>query len=67
MRAWMFDFQAWMAIAMGTWNVTSLEGKEPELMLEVAHYRLEIVWFVSMHSLGSGMQLLERGWTLFCS
>ena len=67
MCAWMFDFQAWMAIAMGTWNVTSLEGKEPELMLEVEHYRLEIVWFVSLHSLGSGTQLLERGWTLFCS
>ncbi|KAI3357180.1 hypothetical protein L3Q82_015641, partial [Scortum barcoo] len=37
-------------LAIGTWNVTSLGGKEPELV----HGRLR----------GSGTQLLERGWTL---
>ncbi|KAK3541703.1 hypothetical protein QTP86_002026 [Hemibagrus guttatus] len=54
-------------LAFGTWNVTSLEGKEPELVREVERYRLEIVGLVSTHSLGSGTQLLERGWTLFFS
>ncbi|KAK3516473.1 hypothetical protein QTP70_016707, partial [Hemibagrus guttatus] len=39
-------------------------GKEPELVREVERYRLEIVGLASTHSLGSGTQLLERGWTL---
>uniref|UniRef100_A0A671V1W2 Reverse transcriptase domain-containing protein n=1 Tax=Sparus aurata TaxID=8175 RepID=A0A671V1W2_SPAAU len=52
---------------MGTWNVTSLGGKEPELVQEVEQYQLEIVGLTSTHSLGSGTQLLERGWTLFYS
>ncbi|KAI3364498.1 hypothetical protein L3Q82_011284, partial [Scortum barcoo] len=48
-------------LAIGTWNVTSLGGKEPELeMREVERYRLEIVGLTSTHSLGSGTQLLER-------
>ncbi|KAK3524537.1 hypothetical protein QTP70_029847, partial [Hemibagrus guttatus] len=54
-------------LAFGTWNVTSLGGKEPELVREVERYRLEIVRLASTHSLGSGIQLLERGWTLFFS
>uniref|UniRef100_A0AAV2L504 Uncharacterized protein n=1 Tax=Knipowitschia caucasica TaxID=637954 RepID=A0AAV2L504_KNICA len=54
-------------LALGTWNVTSLGGKEPELVGEVERYRLEIVGLTSTHSLGSGTQLLERGWTLHFS
>ncbi|KAK3565811.1 hypothetical protein QTP86_015565 [Hemibagrus guttatus] len=54
-------------LAFWTWNVTSLGGKEPELVREVERYRLEIVGLASTHSLGSGTQLLERGWTLFFS
>ncbi|KAK3529892.1 hypothetical protein QTP86_007210 [Hemibagrus guttatus] len=54
-------------LAFGTWNVTSLGGKAPELVREVERYRLEIVGLASTHSLGSGTQLLERGWTLFFS
>ncbi|KAK3526805.1 hypothetical protein QTP70_033550 [Hemibagrus guttatus] len=42
-------------------------GGEPELVRGVERYRLEIVGLASMHSLGSGTQLLERGWTLFFS
>ncbi|KAK3533295.1 hypothetical protein QTP70_015170, partial [Hemibagrus guttatus] len=56
-----------MNLAFGTWNVTSLGGKEPELVREVERYRLEIVGLASTHSLGSGTQLLERGWSLFYS
>ena len=56
-----------VTLAMGTWNVTSLGGKEPELVREVEQYQLEIVGLASMHSLGSGTKLLERGWTLFYS
>ncbi|KAK3514567.1 hypothetical protein QTP70_021623, partial [Hemibagrus guttatus] len=51
-------------LAFGTWNVTSLGGKEPELVREVEQYRLEIVGLASTHSLSSGTQLLEKGWTL---
>ncbi|KAK3525845.1 hypothetical protein QTP70_010916 [Hemibagrus guttatus] len=54
-------------LAFGTWNVTSLGGKEPELVREVEQYQLDIVRLASTHSLGSGTQLLERGWTLFSS
>ncbi|KAI3366481.1 hypothetical protein L3Q82_000619 [Scortum barcoo] len=54
-------------LAIGTWNVTSLGGKEPELVREVERYRLEIVGLTSTHSLGSGTQLLERDWTLHYS
>ncbi|KAI3371933.1 hypothetical protein L3Q82_006808 [Scortum barcoo] len=54
-------------LAIGTWNVTSLGGKEPELVREVERYRLEIVGLTSTHSLCSGTQLLERGWTLHYS
>ncbi|KAK3513258.1 hypothetical protein QTP70_009704 [Hemibagrus guttatus] len=54
-------------LAFGTWNVTSLGGKEPELEREVERYRIEIVGLAYTHSLGSGTQLLERGWTLFFS
>ncbi|GAA6106566.1 receptor-type tyrosine-protein phosphatase F-like, partial [Tachysurus ichikawai] len=54
-------------LALGTWNVTSLGGKEPELVREVERYRLDIVGLTSTYSLGSGTQLLERGWTLYYS
>uniref|UniRef100_A0A671V6D7 Endonuclease/exonuclease/phosphatase domain-containing protein n=1 Tax=Sparus aurata TaxID=8175 RepID=A0A671V6D7_SPAAU len=42
-------------------------GEGPELVQLVERYRLEIVGLTSTHSLGSGTQLLERGWTLFYS
>ena len=54
-------------LALGTWNVTSLVGKEPELVQEVERFRLDIVGLTSTHSKGSGTSSLERGWTLFHS
>nr|XP_049580440.1 charged multivesicular body protein 1a isoform X2 [Syngnathus scovelli] len=54
-------------LALGTWNVTSLAGKEPELVCEAERFRLDIVGLASTHSLGSGTSPLERGWTLFHS
>uniref|UniRef100_A0A8C6PJP1 Endonuclease/exonuclease/phosphatase domain-containing protein n=1 Tax=Nothobranchius furzeri TaxID=105023 RepID=A0A8C6PJP1_NOTFU len=51
-------------LVFGTWNVTSLAGKEQELLAEVERYRLDIVGLTSTHSIGSGTQVLERGWTL---
>ncbi|KAK0155407.1 LINE-1 retrotransposable element ORF2 protein [Merluccius polli] len=54
-------------LALGTWNITSLVGKEPELVREVEKFRLDIVGLTSTHSKGSGTSLLERGWTLFHS
>ena len=54
-------------LALGTWNVTSLRGKEPELMREVERYQLDLVGLTSTHSLSSGAVLLNRGWTLFFS
>ncbi|XDV39761.1 hypothetical protein PO909_008951 [Leuciscus waleckii] len=52
-------------LALGTWNVTYLAGKEPEIVREVQRFRLEIVGITSTHGLGSGTTLLERGWTLY--
>ncbi|KAK3569195.1 hypothetical protein QTP86_026474, partial [Hemibagrus guttatus] len=43
------------------------DDPNPELVREVEQYLLEIVGLASTHSLGSGTQLLERGWTLFFS
>jgi len=43
---------------------TFLGGKEPKIVCEVERFRLEIVGITSMHGLGSGTTLLERGWTL---
>ncbi len=60
------DLWSWK-LTLGTWNITSLGGKEPELVREVERYQLEIVRLTSTHSLGSGTQLLEKGWTLFYS
>uniref|UniRef100_A0A8C6NR47 Endonuclease/exonuclease/phosphatase domain-containing protein n=1 Tax=Nothobranchius furzeri TaxID=105023 RepID=A0A8C6NR47_NOTFU len=51
-------------LGFGTWNITSLAGKEQELVAEVERYRLDIVGLTSTHSIGSGTQALERGWTL---
>ncbi len=51
-------------LALGKWNVTSLAGKEPEIVREVERFRLEIVGITSTHGWGSGTTLLERGWTL---
>ncbi|TWW75358.1 hypothetical protein D4764_13G0000200 [Takifugu flavidus] len=54
-------------LALGTWNVTSLVGKEPELVHEVEKFRLDIVGLTSTHGKGSGTSILERGWTLYHS
>ena len=50
-----------LKLAIGTWNVTSLMGKKPELVQEIERYWLDIIGLTSMHSLGSGVSLLERG------
>uniref|UniRef100_A0A3Q4B154 Uncharacterized protein n=1 Tax=Mola mola TaxID=94237 RepID=A0A3Q4B154_MOLML len=52
-------------LAIGTWNITSLVWKEPELVQEVERYQLDIVGLTSTHSSGSGTSLLERGVGLF--
>ncbi|XP_040014052.1 multidrug resistance-associated protein 1-like [Xiphias gladius] len=39
-----------------------MEGKEPELVWEVVWYQLGTVRLDSMHSSGSGIKILERGW-----
>ena len=62
-RPWRFDPRL-QKLACGTWNVTSLVGKELELVEEVERFRLDIVGLTSTHSIGSGTQVLERGWSL---
>uniref|UniRef100_A0A8C6LTH4 Endonuclease/exonuclease/phosphatase domain-containing protein n=1 Tax=Nothobranchius furzeri TaxID=105023 RepID=A0A8C6LTH4_NOTFU len=52
-------------LVIGTWSVTSLAGKEQELVAEVERYRLDIVGLTSTHCIGSGTRDLERGWTLY--
>ena len=65
-RPWRSDRRL-LKLALGTWNVTSLLGKEPELVCEAERFRLDIVELTSTHGLGSGTSPLERGWTLFHS
>ncbi|TWW57306.1 hypothetical protein D4764_07G0000250 [Takifugu flavidus] len=52
-------------LAFGTWNITSLAGKELELLGEVERYRLDMVGLTSTHIVASGTQVFEGGWTLF--
>lgn len=51
-------------LALGTWNIISLAGKEPELVCEAELYKLDIFGLASTHSLGSGTHLMERRWTI---
>ena len=44
-------------LALATWNVTLLAGKEPELVCEVEQYQLHILWLTSTHSVCSGTSL----------
>ena len=46
-------------LTLGTWNVTSLGGKEPELVREVERYWLDLVGPTSTHSVGSGSKVLD--------
>ena len=46
------------------WLLTSLRGKELELVQQVERYQLDIIWLTSTHSFYSGTRFLERGWTL---
>ena len=54
-----------LKLAVGTWDITSLAGKEPKFVCEVERYRLDIVRLNSTHTTGSGANLLQGGWTLF--
>ncbi|KAI3374919.1 hypothetical protein L3Q82_021056 [Scortum barcoo] len=54
-------------LAIGTWNVTSLGERSLSSCGRLRGTGLEIVGLTSTHSLGSGTQLLERGWTLHYS
>ncbi|TWW77681.1 hypothetical protein D4764_12G0010710 [Takifugu flavidus] len=63
---WQSDPQL-QKLALRTWNVTSLMGKEPELVREVEKFQLDIVGLTSTHSKGSGTSLLKKGWTLYHS
>ena len=65
-RPWRSDPRL-LKLALGTWNVTSLLGKEPELVREAQRFLLDIVRLTSTHGLGSGTSPLKRGWTLFHS
>lgn len=64
LQPWGFIGSSWHhRLVLGMWNITSLVGKEPELVLEVKRYKLDIVVLISTNSTGSGSNLLEKGWT----
>lgn len=56
-----------LKLAVGTQNVPSLVGKEPQCVCEVEGYRLDIVGVTSMYCTGSGTHLLASCWILFHS
>ena len=54
-------------LAIGNWNVSSLTGKEQELVWEAKQYHLDIVGVSSTKRRGSGTVELAEGWKLFYS
>jgi exonuclease III len=52
---------------IGTWNVTSLTGKELELIEEAKKYQLDILGISSTKRKGKGTLNLNNGWQLFYS
>ena len=56
-----------VALAIGNWNVSSLTGKEQELVCEAQQYRLDVVGISSTKRRGSGTVELNDGWKIFYS
>ncbi|CAF3932499.1 unnamed protein product [Rotaria sp. Silwood1] len=54
-------------INIGTWNVTSLTGKEIELAEEAQKYTLDILGISSTKRKGKGSLILNNGWQLYYS
>ena len=54
-------------LAIGNWNVSSLTGKEQELVCEAQQYRLGIVGISSIKRRGFGTVELKDGWKIFYS
>lgn len=53
---------AWLQkLALVTWKITSLMGKEPELVHKVEKFQVDIVRLTLTHSKGSGTSLHGRG------
>lgn len=48
----------------GMWNISSMAGKEPELMCEMENYGLDIDDLTSTHRMGSSTKLLDQRWSL---
>ena len=54
-------------LRMGNWNVSSLKGKEEELVWEAKQYHLGIVGVSSTKCCGCDTVELNEGWKLFYS
>ena len=54
-------------LAIGNWNVSSLTGKEQELVWEAQQYRFNIVGISSTKRRGSGTVELNGEWKIFYS
>ena len=54
-------------LAIGNWNVSSLTGKEQELVCEAQQCRLDVVGISSTKRRGSGTVELNGGWKIFYS
>ena len=54
-------------LAIGNWNVSSLTGKEQELVCEAHQYGLDVVGISSTKRRGSGAVELNGGWKIFYS
>lgn len=61
-RAWLSNPRL-LRLAVGTWNVSSLMGKDSQLVRELERCWLDRVGLTATHSSGSGTNLLERAWT----
>lgn len=52
-------------LKVGTWNVSSLKHKKPEMVDEATKYHLDVVGLSSTKIKGNGIEELPQGWTLY--
>lgn len=56
-RSWRSEYDL-QQLVLGTWQVTSLEEKQPDIVYEAERYQLVIVRLISLHDVGYGTNLL---------
>lgn len=51
-------------IRFGTWNITSLTGKELEIIQEIEKYKVQVLGLAEIKKKGSGLMNMDKGYVL---